>query len=176
VSGRGTGLGPQGRDVPRRKRSVSGLSEGVVLIEAAHRSGSLITARFALEQGRDGMAVPGSPLDARAAGSNDLIRQGAALLRTAEDVEAALEAPRALSFDEDGTGFIHDGAAAVPPDPGLAARAISLLSTAPVAIDALARDLGVAAAHLAEALMDLELAGAIERHTGGLVARAPDGA
>jgi len=81
---------PRGRDFPRRNRLVSGLALGVVVIEAARRSGSLITARFALEQGRELFAVPGSPLDPRAEGCNDLIRQGATLCASPEDVTAAL--------------------------------------------------------------------------------------
>lgn len=85
------GWEPRGRDFPRRNRLVSGLSLGVVLVEAARRSGSLITARFALEQGRDVFAVPGSPLDPRAEGTNDLIRQGATLVTQAEDVIAVLQ-------------------------------------------------------------------------------------
>lgn len=85
---------------PRRNRLISGLSRGVVLIEAAARSGSLITARFALEQGREAMACPGAPEDPRAAGCNQLIREGAALIRHAGDVEDALAAPRALQFSE----------------------------------------------------------------------------
>jgi DNA processing protein len=81
---------PRGRDFPRRNRLVSGLSLGVVVVEAARKSGSLITARFALEQGREVFAVPGSPLDPRADGTNDLIRQGATLCAAAEHVASAL--------------------------------------------------------------------------------------
>lgn len=80
------GWEPRGRDFPRRNRIVSGMASGVVLVEAARRSGSLITARFALEQGREVLAVPGSPLDPRAEGTNDLIRQGATLITCAQDV------------------------------------------------------------------------------------------
>ena len=85
------GWEPRGRDFPRRNRIVSGLSYGVVVVEAARRSGSLITARFALEQGREVFAVPGSPLDPRAEGTNDLIRDGATLCASAEHVVAVLE-------------------------------------------------------------------------------------
>ena len=83
---------PRGRDFPRRNRIVSGLSRGVVVVEAARRSGSLITARFAVEQGREVFAVPGSPLDPRAEGTNDLLRQGATLCTGPEDVTRALAA------------------------------------------------------------------------------------
>lgn len=92
------GMKPQGRHFPRRNRIVSGLAQGVVLIEAAQRSGSLITARFALEQGREAMAAPGAPLDPRSSGCNEMIRQGAALIRNADDIEEALAAPRTLSM------------------------------------------------------------------------------
>ena len=85
------GWEPRGRDFPRRNRIVSGLSYGVVVVEAARRSGSLITARFALEQGREVFAVPGSPLDPRAEGTNDLIRDGATLCAGVEHVTSVLE-------------------------------------------------------------------------------------
>jgi len=85
---------PRGRDFPRRNRLVSGVSRGVVVVEAARRSGSLITARFAAEQGREVLAVPGSPLDPRAEGTNDLLREGATLCAGAEDVTRALSAAR----------------------------------------------------------------------------------
>lgn len=165
------GLEPQGRHFPRRNRIVSGLSRGVVLVEAAARSGSLITARFALEQGREAMAVPGSPLDPRAEGCNELIRQGAALIRSAEDVEEALASPRTLTFHEAAAPF--EGPDAPDPPPGdLAARAAELLGPAAVEADVLARDLGAHPAHLAAALLEMELAGVVERRAGGMVALA----
>ncbi|MEM7524419.1 MAG: DNA-processing protein DprA [Pseudomonadota bacterium] len=164
------GLAPQGRHFPRRNRIVSGLSRGVVLIEAAARSGSLITARFALEQGREAMAAPGAPLDPRAEGCNDLIRHGAALIRSVEDVEEALAAPRTLSFREEEE--IYDPPPEAPPPEDLSARAAALLGPAAVEVDDLARDLDVPPSHLAAALIELELAGAIERRAGGLVALA----
>jgi DNA processing protein len=102
------GWEPRGRDFPRRNRLISGLSLGVVIVEAARRSGSLITARFALEQGREVFAVPGSPLDPRAEGTNDLIRQGATLVTSAEDVIQVL---RPL-LDAGGYGAMSEG---VPP-------------------------------------------------------------
>ncbi|MEO0363413.1 MAG: DNA-processing protein DprA, partial [Pseudomonadota bacterium] len=140
----------------------------------AARSGSLITARFALEQGREAMAVPGAPLDPRAEGCNDLIRQGAALIRSADDVEEALEAPRSLfGLAEDAEPFLLDAEPEeAAPDPDLASRAAALLGPAPVDVDDLARDLDVSAANLAVALMELELAGAVERRAGGMVALA----
>ncbi len=168
------GLEPQGRHFPRRNRIVSGLSDGVVLIEAAQRSGSLITARFALEQGREAMAVPGAPLDPRTTGCNDLIRQGAALIRNADDVEEALAAPRTLQFDDAASGFCFD-AALGEAGGDLVARTAALLSPTPVDTDTLARDLGVSAAHLAAALLELELASVAERRAGGQVALADQG-
>lgn len=166
------GMEPQGRHFPRRNRIVSGLSKGTVLIEAAARSGSLITARFALEQGREAMAVPGAPLDPRAEGCNDLIRQGAALIRSADDVEEALSAPRSLmGLAEDAEPYLPGAEPEEPPpDPDLASRAASLIGPAAVDIDDLARDLDAPPAQLAVALMELELAGAIERRAGGMVA------
>ncbi|MFV0475027.1 MAG: DNA-processing protein DprA, partial [Pikeienuella sp.] len=116
------GMKPLARHFPRRNRIVSGLADGVALIEAAARSGTLITARMALEQGREVMAVPGSPLDPRAEGCNALIRQGAALIRSAADVIEALEAPRALRLEEPASPFEFDMAGSEPA-PGLAARA-----------------------------------------------------
>lgn len=167
------GLQPQGRHFPRRNRIVSGLSQGVVLVEAAARSGTLITARFALEQGREAMAVPGSPLDPRAAGCNDLIRQGGALIRSAEDVIEALAAPRTISLHEGPEPFDwrEEAREAQDPPADLAARAADMLGPAPMEADGLARDLGADPAHLSAALLEMELAGVIERRAGGLVAR-----
>ena len=174
------GLQPLGRHFPRRNRIVSGLAEGVVLIEAAARSGSLITARCALEQGREVMAVPGSPLDPRAEGCNQLIREGAALIRDAADVEEALAAPRSLALKPGAAAFRED---AFPlPDPptqddrppdDLAARAAQLIGPEAVDMDRLARDLGADPATFAALLQEMELDGLVERRPGGLVALAP---
>lgn len=166
------GLTPQGRHFPRRNRIVSGLSRAVIVIEAAARSGSLITARYALDQGREAMATPGSPLDPRAEGCNELIKQGAALIRNADDVEEVLGGPRSLALHEPAPLFEHN--IDVTPDPNLASRAMSLLSAAPVEADRLARDLAVPPAKLSEALLELDLAGRIERRPGGLIALTPE--
>lgn len=166
------GLSPQARHFPRRNRIVSGLAEGVVLIEAAARSGSLITARLALEQGREVMAAPGAPLDPRSAGCNDLIRQGAVLIRDVDDVTAALE-PSLMRVASDAEGPGPSDTAENEPrgaDPDLAERVRVLLTTAAIETDILARDLQVSPADLAEALLELELVDAIERRAGGLVA------
>jgi DNA processing protein len=104
------GWEPRGRDFPRRNRIVSGLSYGVVVVEAARRSGSLITARFALEQGREVFAVPGSPLDPRAQGTNELIRGGATLCASAEHVAAVLQPLIRRGETEPEQGFYREGA------------------------------------------------------------------
>lgn len=157
---------PRARDFPRRNRIVAGLALGVVVIEGALRSGSLITARNALDQGREVMAVPGNPLDGRAGGCNALIRDGATLVRDAADVAEALAAalgdlPRPAPAPEP--------APPRPPGDPLEARLLGLLSTAPVTEDTLTRSLAAPAAAVAAALVDLELAGRILRHPGGLV-------
>jgi DNA processing protein len=160
---------PHAQDFPRRNRIVSGLALGVVVVEGAERSGSLITARNALDQGREVMAVPGSPLDGRAGGCNQLIRDGATLVRSAEDVAAALAsslgAPPPVRSARPST---HLAVRSFPAD-ALAARLLELLGPAPVAEDALIRDLAQPAAAVAAALVDLELAGRVLRHPGGLV-------
>ena len=161
------GTQPQARHFPRRNRIISGLALGVVVVEAAHRSGSLLTARLAAEQGRDVMAVPGSPLDPRAAGPNALIREGATLVRDAADVLELVQpfrqrpAPPAPRLADPG-----------PPEAPaeLIERVAALLGPTPVALDALAREAGISGADLAAALTDLELAGRAERHAGGRVA------
>lgn len=167
------GMQPLARHFPRRNRIVSGLSAATVLVEAAARSGSLITARMALEQGREVMAVPGSPLDPRAEGCNGLIRQGAALIRSAEDVLEALEAPRTLRPAER-RREPPPQVAQPEPEGDLAARLFELLGPSAVDSDTLARDLGLSQPALAAALLELELAGRVERLAGGMVARAAE--
>jgi DNA processing protein len=165
------GHAPRAQDFPRRNRIVSGLALGVVVIEGAMRSGSLITARNALDQGREVMAVPGNPLDARAGGCNQLIRDGATLVRSAADVTEALAAcldapavPRRAAVPEP--------AEAAPAGTPFERRLLERLTTAPVAEDLLIRDLALPAAAVSAALLDLELAGRVQRHPGGLVSLA----
>ena len=161
------------RDFPRRNYLISGLARAVVVIEAALRSGSLITARAAADQGRDVMAAPGSPLDPRARGANALIKTGATLIESAEDVIAALEnvfgrtgAPlRPLS-----PGPLFDEARIEPAAPGLAEKIAALLSPTPVHVNDLARILEAPAGAVAAALMDLELDGAAASLPGGYAA------
>jgi DNA processing protein len=153
-------------DFPRRNRLVSGVSLGVVVVEAALRSGSLITARLANEQGREVFAVPGSPLDPRAAGTNGLIRQGATLITQASDVIDAV-APimgRPVELREDDTEPLA-------PDPNVAERErlVGLLGPTPVLLDDLIRLSGSSPAVVRTVLLELELAGRLERHGGGLI-------
>lgn len=168
------GTEPLARHFPRRNRIISGLAEGVVVVEAALRSGSLITARLAGEQGREVFAVPGSPLDPRCHGSNNLIRQGAALTESAEDVLRALSGRRispapAMALAE------PDLAPLAPPAEADSDKARTLLiehlSPSPTAVDELVRQTDLPPALVASALLELELAGRIERHPGNRVAR-----
>ena len=159
---------PRAHDFPRRNRLISGASLGVVVIEAAHRSGSLITARMAAEQGREVFAVPGSPLDPRAAGTNDLIKQGAALVTEASDVITAIQPilarPMVLEARED-----NDEPLEFEIDPTVRSRIVSLLGPSPVSLDDLIRMSGLSPALVRTVLLELELAGRLERHGGGLV-------
>ena len=157
---------PRAHDFPRRNRLISGAALGVVVVEAAHRSGSLITARIAAEQGREVFAVPGSPLDPRAAGANDLIKQGATLTTCAADVIDAVEPimGRPISLREP-----DDGPLDVEPGGSDRARIIDLLGPTPVLLDDLIRMAATSPAIVRTVLLELELAGRLERHGGGLV-------
>ncbi len=169
------GLQPMARHFPARNRIISGLAQATIVVEAAAKSGSLITARDALDQGRDVLAVPGHPMDARASGCNMLIRDGATLVRNAEDVLEALapltqptapelplvapDAPPAERRSLRETAQLHS-------------QILSRLGPSPLAEDQLIRDLGSPAADVAPALIELELDGSIERAPGGLLTRA----
>jgi DNA processing protein len=165
------GWEPRGRDFPRRNRLISGLALGVVIVEAAKRSGSLITARFALEQGREVFAVPGSPLDPRAEGTNGLLKQGATLVTEAADVIAvlrpiigqAVELP--VEEPEPAPRAPHD----TEPGGDERARIVALLGPTPVLVDDLVRLSGSSPAVVRTVLLELDLAGRLERHGGGLV-------
>ncbi len=175
VSENAVGRRAKAQDFPRRNRIISGLSLGVVVVEAEMRSGSLITARLANEQGREVFAVPGSPLDPRAKGTNDLIRQGAQLCEGAEDVIRALQGlgglrePQADLFDDDGAGA--DDAALDREADRLRAKVDALLSPTPVPCDDLVRMLAAPAPAVFAALVELALAGKAELLPGGMVAR-----
>ncbi len=203
---------PRGRDFPRRNRIVSGLALATVVVEAARRSGSLITARFASEQGREVFAVPGSPLDPRAEGANDLLREGATLCTRVEDVTSALAplvaggARRADLFGEEAASLRTSGAlwdesdlfddpgrvvpsagttqaidelsgnpdndCAVDSDLGATEKIATLLGPAPVGVDELVRAARLPAPDVHMALLELEIAGRVERHGGNRVSAA----
>jgi DNA processing protein len=167
------GWEPRARDFPRRNRLISGLALGVVLVEAAKRSGSLITARMALEQGREVFAVPGSPLDPRAEGTNGLIKQGATPVTETADIIAVLvpimaqkdlparepepPSPDSGPFDEN------------EPAPDQRTRIIELLGPSPISIDDLVRMSNSSPAIVRMVLLELDIAGRLERHGAGLV-------
>ncbi len=200
----------RGRDFPRRNRIIAGLAQGSVIVEAARRSGSLITARFAAEQGREVFAVPGSPLDPRAEGTNELIREGATLCTSAQDVIDALarqigDLPRPDLLSDAGPNAPPDEPlweeldlpdVAAPPSvpamaeaaqPGFAGptakknaacseatreRIVALLGPSPISVDELARVAETPAREVRSILLELELAGRLERHGGDLVSLA----
>jgi DNA processing protein len=155
------GTPPISRSFPRRNRIVSGLSAGVIVIEAAERSGSLITAQRALEQGREVFVVPGSPMDPRYAGSNTLIRDGAILVRDANDIISVFGKPQVdRQPTEKPKQITRDSATAA---------VLSELGSIPTAVDELVRRCQVSAATVTEVLLALELDGRLERHRGNRV-------
>jgi DNA processing protein len=162
---------PRARDFPRRNRLISGLALGVVIVEAARHSGSLITARLAGEQGREVFAVPGSPLDPRAEGTNGLLKQGAILVTEAADVISALEPIIGRGLDLPAQEPSVDGPAAHDAEPGddQRSRIIALLGPTPSSLDDLVRLSKTSPAIVRTVLLELEIAGRIERHGGGLV-------
>ncbi len=165
------GIQPQGRHFPRRNRIISGLSRGVIIIEAALRSGSLITARLALEQNREVMAVPGSPLDPRARGANRLIKDGAALIEDARDVLAWLEqTPRPLFSEGEELPYEVPKTRLAPPSETDRNDLLSLLSPTPILQDELIRLSGLSAQIVIAILLELDLAGRLFRDTGQKVA------
>lgn len=155
------GAPPLARAFPRRNRIVSGLSAGIVVIEAAARSGSLITAQRAAEQGREVFVVPGSPMDPRYAGSNSLIKDGAILVRDANDILNVLGYPKPTAQPVEKPAQISGDTDA--------ARVVLALGAVPTAVDELVRRCQVSAAFVAEVLMALELEGRLERHRGNRV-------
>ena len=167
------GTVPQARHFPRRNRLISGMSLGVLVVEAAPKSGSLITARFAADQGREVFAVPGSPLDPRARGCNHLIRQGAVLTESAADVLDALQGVLATPLTEPETPeFLGAGGGDLSASDIEAGRqeVEELLAPTPVAVDEVIRQCQVSAAVVHMVLLELELAGRAERHPGNRVA------
>lgn len=166
------GAQPIARLFVSRNRLISGMSEGVVVVEAAQRSGALITTRFALEQGREVFAVPGAPTDPRAKGCNDLLRQGAILTEGADDVIAALNIPLRTALAEPPESA-PESAPQAPPEAGELARAREIivinLSPSPVPVDEIIRCCQFSPAVVATVLLELELAGRLERHPGNQV-------
>lgn len=168
------GSEPKARHFPYRNRIIAGLSAGTIVVEAAPRSGSLITARQANEFGREVMAVPGSPLDPRAQGCNQLIRDGATLIQSVEDVAAALSPFDVPHLEQPKEPFLPES---VSPDVDANQREIitELLGPVPVTVNELIRQSGVATASVHTVLLELELAGRLERHAGGKVSLAARG-
>jgi DNA processing protein len=166
------GTQPIARHFPPRNRLISGLSLGVLVVEAAPRSGSLITARMALEQGRELFAVPGSPLDPRYRGTNGLIRNGAVLTEGVEDVMVNLEAMKSASGQQDFAPKITRQPIDFPDgmeDSRAQATILDLLGPIPVSIDELLRECQLSHAVMVTVLLELELAGRVERHPGNRV-------
>jgi len=172
------GTEPRGRHFPSRNRIIAGLAGGTLVVEAAPKSGSLITARLAGEAGREVMAIPGSPLDTRSQGCNQLIRDGAVLVQSVDEVVELLEgftgSPRstfrvaegASAFDYEELRKLEWGEAREEHGGDVIA---GLLTKAPIALDELVRQSGASPAAVHMALLELELAGELERHEGGMV-------
>jgi DNA processing protein len=168
------GWEPRAIDFPRRNRIVAGLSFGLVVVEAAKRSGSLISARLAGEMGRLVFAVPGSPLDPRAAGTNGLLKDGAILVTDANDVVEAIAPLTGATIQlppemNDPPDFLVDLTDAPPTEAGDRERVVEALGPTPVAVDELIRHTGLHPAQVFMILLELDLAGRLERHAGGSV-------
>ncbi|WP_096704210.1 DNA-processing protein DprA [Magnetospirillum sp. 15-1] len=172
VSEMPVGTQPQASYFPRRNRIISGLSLGVVVVEANARSGSLITARFAADQGRDVFAVPGSPMDPRAAGPNDLIRNGATLTESVTDVTDVLGDLLRRPLAEGKRAGFRAPEAVVPDESELdqaRARVVEALGPAPVMVDEIIRQCQLSPSMVSWVLLEVELAGRLERHPGNRV-------
>src|SRR6056297_421955 len=174
------GMHPQARHFPRRNRIISGLCRATIVVEAAAKSGSLITARTALDQGREVLAVPGHPFDARASGCNMLLRDGAHLVRNAEDVIEAIGPAQGKAQTSEKQAEMPLDQAPQPAQPkrslqdtaALHRQILDRLGPSPLAEDQLIRDLKAPAANISPVLTDLELDGRIRRHAGGLLSLA----
>ncbi len=174
ITERPVGFKPRGADFPRRNRLISGVAIGIVVIEAAKRSGSLITARFAGEQGREVFAVPGSPLDPRAGGTNGLLKQGATLVTCGDDILETL-APILGRDASDYSGELEETGSkereSPAPDIVQSDREtiVSALGVSPVDVDEVIRSTGLPARQVQVVLLELDLAGRLERHGQQLV-------
>ncbi|GAB4572380.1 MAG: DNA-processing protein DprA [Rhodothalassiaceae bacterium] len=168
------GVQPTARHFPKRNRIISGLSLGVLVIEAAERSGSLITARLAGEQGREVFAVPGSPLDPRTRGTNSLLKAGAHLVETADDVTDILSGLAPPVSEPVSGGWRAPPAPEAEIPEGAHDALLELLSFTPTRIDDLARDSGLPAGVVLAVLLELEIAGRIERLPGARAVRSSD--
>ena len=167
------GFVPRGQDFPRRNRIISGLALGVLVVEAARRSGSLVTARLANEQGREVFAVPGHPLDPRAEGTNRLLKSGATLVTEPADLLAALSpltrVPNAAMREEPAETALTGSEGSSPLTQPQRDKVLDALGPAPIDIDAVVRATGLGTRAVRVALMELSLAGRLERHGNGLV-------
>ena len=166
------GLVPKARDFPKRNRIISGMSHAVLVVEAAAKSGSLITARNALDQGRDVLVVPGHPMDGRSSGCNMLLRDGATLIRNAQDVLDAISTATPVAMSPDTTDDQPDTSPPVHSDMDAHAQILGLLGPTPVPEDQMIRDMGMGAQAVSPYITELELDGQIIRHPGGMLARA----
>ena len=166
------GTEPRARHFPYRNRIIAGMSAGTVVVEAAPKSGSLITARLAAEMGREVMAVPGSPLDPRAQGCNQLIRDGATLIQTAADVVEAIQpsAPRVHAARDP---YEQARQPSSNGDESALASVQELLGPSPVPVDEIIRLSGATSGAVQMALLELDLAGRLDRHAGGRVSLHP---
>jgi DNA processing protein len=164
------GTEPLARHFPYRNRIIAGMAIGTLVVEAAPRSGSLITARLAAEAGRDVMAIPGSPLDSRSRGCNELIRGGATLVQGVDDILELIQpmtgaAPRHVAAPRE--PYVRQPGA--EPDDAARRTLVDLLGRSPIGVDELVRQSGIESGAVQMILLDLELAGLIERHAAGRV-------
>lgn len=164
------GAEPLARHFPARNRIIAWMSAGTVVVEAAPRSGSLLTARLAAREGRDVMAVPGFPADPRAQGCNSLIREGATLVQSADDVIEAIGPIDLRAVRESREDYREQPA--VDLGQGERIRVVGLMSMSPVGVDELVRQSGLPPALVHTALLELEIAGRLQRHAGGRVSLA----
>ncbi|MGV6800787.1 MAG: DNA-processing protein DprA [bacterium] len=172
------GYQPKARDFPRRNRIISGLALGVIVVEAAERSGTLVTARYALEQGREVFAVPGSPMDPRCQGTNRLIRDGATLIQSAQNVIEGLQNISGQICEQEENAFSFEGVydyAEDETDTDIIDLVFDLLSYTPIHRDILIRQTDHPPAAVINALMELVLSEKIEELDGGYYVRCPDG-